>query len=315
LVWAISDAKARELICRRVLVPRSDPSTDEFLSSVATIERSILLQLGDHAEADHQPSRETAFSITHVYTPVHLRRRGYATRMMTLLHAELSPLGILSFLYSGVGDFYSRCGSPGWHIHHSSETYWDVQEILHDTHEDDIPPSPIEESDFKEVASADAKQLEVEITMRSKNGEPPAFAILPTGDEYTWLVARSKFYGRILSYNPLPRYWGVRIPGPADFGESFAIWFFAYDKKELHFLRLRCTDVAAFRRIIYAASLAAEEQGCKRMMAWNVDDGLLAASDQGGRVTRPRTGNLAALAWYGEGGSPEWLVSEKYGWC
>lgn len=285
---------------------------------------------GDRDGGQYAPVRETAFSITHVYTPVNWRNKKYATRMMSLLHGQLHaeeksrslagtvphPMGVLSFLYSGVGDFYSRCGPPGWHIQNSRETYWSTDAMAQDVAPPGAAMTPIMECDFREVAEADAKALGAELETRAREGKPRAFAVLPTGEELEWLVARSKFYGAqaALSSRPLPLSWGVKIGERG--AEDFAIWFFDYVKKELQFLRLRCRDGSTLGRIVHAAALAAKEQQCNRLVAWNVDEGLLNSCCQPGRETLDRKANLAAVAWYGLGSNcPEWVVNEKYGWC
>lgn len=205
-----------------------------------------------------QSREQAAYSITHVFTPPHLRRKGYATVMMSLLHAHLSVSvdelhdkhgpAILSFLYSGVGTFYSRCGPPGWHMQSSRETYWKVSGFLSSQAADVTSgelhprPCPLREVNFASVAQHDADLLRSELA----NHPSPAFAVLTTGDEFSWLVARSKFYGRILSSDrPLPQYWGI-VLDEADEGLSepahttdiarratlaYAVWFFDYAKK------------------------------------------------------------------------------------
>jgi hypothetical protein len=292
---------------------------------VATIERAVITQRPSsekERELDpdvyHLPTLDNAFSITHVYTPPDLRKRGYATKMMSLLHEKLWPrfrgtllegpnaahheiatTGILSFLYSGVGEFYSKCGSPGWHIQTSTETYWSTASVV----EEDVDlfrnfsQMLITEQDFVDIGRKDADLLRDYLEARSRQGlKPRQFAVLPTGDEFAWLVARSKFYGKILSDKPLPDYWGVRVVDDStNATENFAIWFFDYVKKELHFLRIRCRDANVFKVITRAAAIAAKAQGCERILAWNVDEGLLSACPQGDRVTQPRTKNLAAV--------------------
>ena len=45
-------------------------------------------------------------------------------------HHEIATTGILLFLYLGVGEFYSKCGLPGWHIQTSTETYWNTASVI-----------------------------------------------------------------------------------------------------------------------------------------------------------------------------------------
>lgn len=316
-------------------------TTIGFLSSVATIKRTVVVG----SSPSGQSRDKAAYSITHVFTPPHLRHRGYATAMMSLLHVHLSALvdelhdkhgpAILSFLYSGVGTFYSRCGPPGWHIQSSRETYWKVSDLL-SSQSAGVPsgelhprPSPIREDSFASLAQLDADLLRSEVA----NHFSPAFAVLTTGDEFSWLVARSKFYGRILSSDrPPPQYWGTVLDEPDEAPSepahtidiargstlTYAVWFFDYAKKELHFLRIRCPldQPWRFEIILREAATAAAEQGCERILAWNVDEKLLDCTAKiEGTITRNRTKNLAAVAWYGEGECPVWLASQKYGWC
>ncbi|KAF8153977.1 hypothetical protein B0H34DRAFT_719879 [Crassisporium funariophilum] len=318
------------------LVPKDTPGTEYILSTVSTIVRTVLVQRETNISPgseiiDHSPTRRTAFAITHVYTPEKLRKKGYATWMMSLLHLQLAesttasqtsdltsspyPKGILSFLYSGVGDFYSRCGPPGWHIQTSTETYWTTSSLLKERQSNSSDGSSakwLTEQQFTEIAERDALLLTEELTSRSRAGEAQAFAVLPTGEEYTWLVARSKFYGGILSPHPLPIHWGFQADA-----DNFAIWFIDYVKKELHFLRLRCVDSLKLKSIIHAAAKVASEQGCEKILAWNLDERLLRdVQSRGEGVTHEaRTKNLAAVAWYGVGECPSWLANEKYGWC
>ncbi|CAA7262130.1 unnamed protein product [Cyclocybe aegerita] len=311
------------------LVPSDNLTTDGILSTVSTIARKVIVQSAGKSLA---PSCYTAFSITHVYTPMELRKRGYATKMMALLHGQISspsskyhshneqdglslsnsyPTGILSFLYSGVGNFYSKCGAPGWHIQTSTEVYWDVVSVL--SHPPDHGQVDyLTEEDFVKVAERDAFLLMEEFTNRARTNEPPAFAVLPTGEEFTWLVARSKFYGQILSPVPLPTRWGVQLDD-----DNFAIWFIDYTKHELQFLRIRCVGAEKLSAMVYAAAAVAKEQGCGKILAWNLDERLLDDLKSHGVdvKTQPRAKNLAAVAWYGPGDCPVWIANEKYGWC
>lgn len=339
MIWKHSISHLIVTGSTRVLVPRAEPTTLHIRCSVATIIRTVAVQPEPYNArwSNYIPTHETSFSITHVYTPVDKRKRGYATRMMSLLHAQLAPAyegvshradstepyptGILSFLYSGFGDFYSRCGLPGWHIQTSRETRWNTDDILQDVCKSGAALAPIMETHFTEVAEAHARALDAELGARAREDKPRAFAVLPTGEEFQWLVARSKFYGAqaALSSRPPPSSWGVRTGKRicvSDDTDDLAIWFFDYVKKELQFLRLRCRDGPTLARIVHAAALAAKEQQCGRLVAWNVDEDLLNSCRQSGRETFDRKKNLAAVAWYGpDKGCPERIANEKYGWC
>jgi len=133
----------------RVLVPRSDPLTIDFLCScetydIGTNQTTSINSLSSfryrrHAvcafpasESDNLDAEQIAYGVASVFTPERNRRKGYAQHMMRLLHYVLTdpqnlppfpaewgeppqiPEGcgnaIASALYSDIGPFYGACG-------------------------------------------------------------------------------------------------------------------------------------------------------------------------------------------------------------
>ena len=72
-------------------------------------------------------------------------------------HHEIATMGILSFLYLGVGEFYSKCGSPGWHIQTSTETYWNTASVIEEDveHIRKFSQMLITEQDFVDIGRKD----------------------------------------------------------------------------------------------------------------------------------------------------------------
>ncbi|KAN0063995.1 hypothetical protein ACQY0O_003601 [Thecaphora frezii] len=139
-----------------VMVTPDDPASLDFLASCET-HRRVMLVL---KPGQPQPVRAITYSIASVFVPLEKRKRGYATRMMALLHQRLSntpqaphsapvhpttrqhgPTKSLdqdlvlqpgshggdataSFLYSDIGNFYEPYG---WKLVGPRHVEWSVQ--------------------------------------------------------------------------------------------------------------------------------------------------------------------------------------------
>jgi GNAT superfamily N-acetyltransferase/putative transposon-encoded protein len=117
-----------------VLVPRSDPTTLDFLAACDTYGR-----VGVVCTPEGKREEVTSYAIASVFTPDKFRKKGYATHLLRLMHyvvadrSRLPPFpaswgappeeafgdGVFSVLYSDVGDaFYANCtqgeNKAGW---------------------------------------------------------------------------------------------------------------------------------------------------------------------------------------------------------
>ncbi|ORY88604.1 hypothetical protein BCR35DRAFT_218859 [Leucosporidium creatinivorum] len=260
-----------------VLLPSSAPAdTLDFLCSVRTYRRPIYYLPGSSSASPHpsapsstsaEPSaatsgtptarRVTAYSVATVFTPAKNRGKGYAQKMMELLHAELrtkgdgaellqddeekdgKPLeawkggkdGLLSFLLSDVGHFYARAkderSGRGWRVQGTTTTTWNLAESLQTSPESfSTPPtppsgfhtSPITSTDLASVALADAALLHTSLSA-SVPSSKPRFIVEPTPSSFEWSTTRSThaFAARGL---PVPSLWGFQLRGEAEGGRA-----------------------------------------------------------------------------------------------
>lgn len=243
---------------------------------------------------------------------------------MTLLHEQLrlnageSPSvdsfapnwqggrdGVISFLYSDVGDFYARCGKPGWTIHAPISTVWSSPYPSSSS-----PPltTPITMETLEEVASLDASLL-------AQSLSPNSFSIEPSFENYEWAYERSTYYAPIVGVEQ-PKILGAEVGtrGEDDWG---CILFFPNFSKGtvLKIVRIRAKEdqMQALMGVAWQVGRSIE---AKSMSAWNVDETLLEGLQEGERgVTGTRTDSLSAVAWYAGGPLGKWTVNEAYAWC
>jgi hypothetical protein len=245
--------------------------------------------------------------------------------MMTLLHEQLrlgagqdvevdvvvpqwqgGKDGVISFLYSDVGDFYAKCGKPGWTIKSPIQTTWTAP----------FPPSaatprttPVTLSTLASVASLDAELL-------AQSLPPNSFSIEPSFDNYEWALARSSYYAPIMGVAQ-PTILGAEIGerGTSDWG---CIIFFPNFSKGvvLKIVRVRANagNIVALLEVAWDVGRSI---GAEKMYGWNLEEEVLSSLKAAGGEgkTGERTDSLSAVAWYGGGEPGEWKDNESYAWC
>ena len=241
---------------------------------------------------------------------------------MTLLHDKLAELGIMSVLYSDVGDYYSRVKrhhtnpalAAGWEIVGPRNVVWAVDNRSADVEHDNTTLSKIQEADMESICSEDAKLLCDEVRTTTS---PSAFAILPSKDQMEWPILRCKFYDTFR--HPASRYnypqideWGCQSGAPGSENWAFAIWSYNFTEGTLTILRLRCKTPEHLQEIVGRAQSAASKQGMELITAWNVPEDILEGT---GWQNVERKEHLPALAWYGEGDRPQWICNEVSPTC
>lgn len=238
--------------------------------------------------------------------------------MLALLHERLAALGIMSVLYSDVGDYYSRVRrhhsdpalATGWEITGARHVVWPVEKQSPAvTESKNTAFRKLQEEDLDKICNRDAELLCEEVKASSAAS---AFAILPTKDQMNWPILRTKFYDNFrhpASRSSFPHIddWGCQSGNPASSEWAFAIWSYNFNERALTILRLRCTTAEQLKEIVRRAQEAALQQGMDLVTAWNVDERVLAGT---GWQNVESKEHLPAMAWYGTGDRPDWLCNE-----
>lgn len=313
----------------RVLVPLSDPTTPDILSSVEFFRRPVLIKRTD----DGQVEEAAGYSIASVFTPSEKRGKGYAGQMMRMLHQKIregSPVpgepsqppkdNALSFLYSDVGrDFYAGLGDgddAGWQVTGVRTTQWSANALASLSAEASSPATAVTSAELPLIAMIDQSVLEREL--ESPNVSAPAFAVLPTPGTFQWICDRADHWEQTHG-RPRHRIWGYTIGelGQPDF--SFILFTYEGQKRYIKLTRMR---IAPGKEQTHATELlkrvgqSAVNAGFDRVVGWQVAQTVLDALPEPAKgATAERNDSLSALKTYGIEGTMTWVANEGYAWC
>ncbi|CAE6427852.1 unnamed protein product [Rhizoctonia solani] len=292
-----------------VLVPEEDPETVNFYASCETLTREVLtLQPGQT-----YPSTSHGHGITSVLVPPEHRGKGYANRLMSLMHFALAPHrytnslkvpttienpSTVSVLYSIVGDYYARCApmanQSGWTIQQSFTTTWSLASIQ-------TPPTsplPVELLSEPEVAmilnSDESNVADDLLKLQRQDPTKTYFAFVPAAplNDYSVIIGKLAIEGRGLTNVS----WGARVLGTND----FMTWvFYGVENIKLIVTRLRATT-DSFPALLGAAFQIAKVVKCETMETWNIPDDIKTVAQESGGETSERMDDLAAFKWYGQ---------------
>lgn len=208
---------------------------------------------------------------------------------------------ILSVLYSGVGDYYSRCSpgtGTGWTIMSPTSTEW----VVGDT--GSISPSidpSVEMLSQEEAVSTIATDAPLYVRDFESRGpsERIQFAFRPTAGWCVFQMLRDTDHPSYL--NSFPKTWGARIQSQSE--THFIVWTYKpipEAERKLIVIHLRASPVTF--RVLFAAMLSvAQEERHGLIEAWNVGEDLGSVVEETKGRTYERKSQLPAVKWYGPG--------------
>ncbi|KAH8730997.1 hypothetical protein GQ44DRAFT_643073 [Phaeosphaeriaceae sp. PMI808] len=286
-----------------------------------------------------------------VFCASHLRRRGYAQRMMVELASALRTYqmsegkeNLFSILFSDIGKkFYNTFGWEPFnsaHISISAVSSKNVKEL------------PVARALYAEDLAA-LCEVDIALIKRSLESRPKgsntAIALLPDIDTIRWHHAREEFVGQEL-HGETPKVKGA-IVGDEEGKRIWCFWtrmWYNSNPAEakgntLHILRLviensNWDDTAskhgnwstadhshdtAIAALMAMAQQEAQEWKMERVEIWNPSSVTISAAQQiepRAKVVDRDEESIASLQWFPEHDGPmadkiDWIGNEKYGWC
>ncbi|KAF1943205.1 hypothetical protein EJ02DRAFT_400834 [Clathrospora elynae] len=282
-----------------------------------------------------------------VFCAGHLRKRGYAQRLMKELGKALrthqtgeGKESLFSVLYSDIGKkFYTGFGwepFPSSHVSIPAATSADTK---------NLPTArPLYAEDLEELCDIDVASVRQSLEARPK-GSKTAVALLADIETIRWHHAREDFVGTELQ-GTTPKVRGA-IVGAEKGKRVWCYWtrmWYNQDPAEakgntLHVLRLviECcswdetsskskgahSHDAAIAALLAMAQREAQEWKMEHVEIWAPSPATLAAAqrlDPDTKVIDRDTESIASLQWFPEHDGPvanqiDWVGNEKYGWC
>ncbi|CAE7198751.1 unnamed protein product [Rhizoctonia solani] len=307
-----------------VLVLADEPETLEILSTCKTYKRDVLVIPAGETLC----TQNIGYAIASVFTPAKHRGKGYAARMMSLLHFALAqpggvppfpeawgnpPVtvqqpGIVSVLYSGVGTYYSRCApgeGTGWAIIGTRTVEWVVP-----SHAIEFDPK-VELLSMEETVStlaADATHFKRDFESLGLSSYS-RFAFQPTAGWCRYQMIRDQESPVYLESRP--KFWGARIQHGYEL--HYIVWTYRPSNDpapKVIMIHLRATP-ESFPILLNAMFSVAQREKHQLVEAWNLDTELEGATVEAGGRIYERTGQLPALKWYGLEKEVSWVGNNK----
>jgi GNAT superfamily N-acetyltransferase len=213
-----------------------------------------------------------SFAIASVFTEERLRGRGYATRLMDLLVAELeraTPRAQSALLFSDVGaPIYRRSG-------YQETEAWDWRFTSEPGEPSQLVDRLLRETD---VAAALA---------RMRRPEAPFF-YWPTAVQLDWHLERERIYAELIP-RPRPEANGATV------GESTALWHMTGRTDTLMVLMLDARTAEDAAALLGAARRVAHRAGLSRVVLWEEPATASLLAQVPGAVREPRDGSLPMM--------------------
>jgi GNAT superfamily N-acetyltransferase len=213
-----------------------------------------------------------SFAIASVFTEERLRGKGYATRLMDLLAAELertSPRAHSALLFSDVGaPIYRRSG-------YRETPAWDWR----------LAPEPGEPAEL-----VDRLLQEVELgaaLTRIRKPEVPFF-YWPTAAQLDWHLERERIYSELLP-RPRPEANGAIA------GDSTALWYMVGRSSTLLVMMFDARTARDAAALLTAARRVAHRAGLSKVVLWEEPAAAPLLAQVPGAVREPRDGSLPML--------------------
>ncbi|KAG6004040.1 hypothetical protein E4U21_001436 [Claviceps maximensis] len=286
----------------------------------------------------------TAHGVATVFTPPENRRRGYSSKMLSLLGDKLARQqsqepgsAEFSVLFSDIGKtFYAQHQWMPFPSTHLSFAVTPPSTTTSSTHTQDDALTLITNDNLAMVAELD------EQTLRAKLARPPLqpgavrVAILPDLATYEWYLTRAAIT-TTHHLGKAPTVHGAMYtpPGRPD-SRVWMLWSAAVsggsqspDKNVMNILHFALEDhdipdhdlCTAMASIMAVAQSQAQEWHCSKIEMWNPEDRLRALMQQSVRLPSElvvrETSCIASLRWFGEGSvsDVEWVDNQKFEWC
>lgn len=335
-------------ISRRVLAPRSDPTTMDFVCSCLSFKRRGLVKWHDAEVATREAEEVPCFSVLAVCTPPRHRKKGYASHMMKLLHWALAADSLnpedfpkawgepparvpgtgdakFSVLYSDVGpEFYSLCGpteenKEGWVVKRATSTVWKITDEAPNT--DGFQVQDLrwrnygDDEDIRALWTRDAEMLRKDLAVRKldedEGAEAATITLLPDIGVAAYQLPRSIWQTQHMYTLDT---WGTELLDPTS-PSTFATWAVDPLKSPPRLILTRVrANPETFSALVKRIMRMARQAGLEEVEIWGLERSLITVAESLGGKTAERQKTLPSVKWYGSESSKDinWAFNERF---
>ncbi|KAG7925340.1 hypothetical protein KL925_004355 [Ogataea polymorpha] len=240
-----------------------------------------------------------------VYTLEQHRKKGYATKMMEQLVEKMKGLFQgkydFSFLYSEVGEYYSRFGFQSYHV---------PLALLETGRKTAIPYLYVTEENLpKFIDQYDAK---VRRMVQASSG---SVAVKPSVENLEWFQNRSIHLAKLQKREFNGNRFGIYI------GSAFALWYYEFGQDQVTLIMLDAETLDQTRKLLECCM--AECSAVKKIKIWHDElvyhageyngAALELVKELGGSVGH-KNDSLSALCMLHSSTRPAWVANGKWAW-
>ncbi|KAG7856974.1 hypothetical protein KL939_003759 [Ogataea angusta] len=244
-------------------------------------------------------------AIGSVYTLEQHRKKGYATEMMEQLVEKMKELFRgeydFSFLYSEVGEYYSRFGFRSHHV---------PVALLETGKNTEIEYSYVTEENLpKFIDQYDAK------VRKMVQATPTSVAVKPSVQNIEWFQNRSIHLAKLQKREFDGNRFGIHI------GSAFALWYYEFGDDQVTLIMLDAETPDQTRKLLECCM--AECCAVKKIKIWHdelvyhageKDEAALGlVTELGGSVGHTNE-SLSALSMLHSSSQPAWVANGKWAW-
>lgn len=299
----------------------SKTKTDNIVASLETLNRKAWRIKGSNGKLEDV----VCACVGGVFTFEEHRGKGYATEMITRLNEKLeNQLGknAFTFLYSEVGDYYSRFGYYNFEV---PLHYIPIEAIsLPKVNKNDYHPLKYE--DYQPLVDAQYDKVKLGLITKSKTlkHDETLVSLVPNLDIYTWFHDRDIFISKTLKPENEIENFGAVLNGTKD----HILWLHDWNSEILTIVRLyneHQQDVENFKQLLNIAIEEAHKYGFKGINIWHttlgedkshIEKALEYIEESLGAKTYQENSSISAIRLH-DGTSKEkvfWENNDKWCW-
>ncbi|KAH3680389.1 hypothetical protein WICMUC_000320 [Wickerhamomyces mucosus] len=245
-------------ILKDLSLPTSGDKFDQIVAACETLNKRAWVAINGEVKEVAAPC------IGGVYTLPHHRKKGYAEKMIEQVNKfwdEKLDKDSFIYLYSEVGDFYSRVGYKSFEVPvHKIKGLANFEIPLIDSKFDKLTFES-----YGDLIDNLSDNIKNKLIIKSKATSKHLYSQRPTLDQFTWFHIRDIHTREALSIeSDKSECFGVKIDD-----ENFIIWYHEWGSKELAVVKLSSSSFDSLQKLFFAAVKEVQNTNLDLIYLWD----------------------------------------------